>query len=171
MHKIVATRLVPQCERICGNVIDRVTYDVLRGEATADHIDDSDFYFGGDVILSFRKADSLFVSWGRIARWHDDTIYSLTLGTKSLFTPGGQQSICANETKLWSSHIAQNVDAVALYGDNGVPFVLSIQTKSGTILIGTSYQTRFGDGDDVFIAAGTKAIRSMSQIWQSKHKR
>lgn len=163
VHEIVATRLIPQCEQICGNVIDRVTYDVLRGEATVDDIDDSDFYLGGDVVLSFRKADPLFVSWDRITRRHDDTICTLTLGPKSLFIPGGLQSSCANETKLWSSHIAQTVDTVALYGDDGVPFVLSIQTKSGTILIGTSYQTSFGDGDDVFIATGTKAIKSMSQ--------
>ena len=168
MHEVIASRLIPQCERICGAIIDGVTYDVLRDEAVADHIGDPDFYLGGDVILSFRKADPLYVSWARIARWHDKIVYSLTVGLDSLFTPGSLQSLQASETEIWSSHIGQAINLVRLYGDDGVPFVLSIQTRSGTILIGSSYQTRFGDGDDVFISNDTNTIKDMPQIWQSQ---
>ena len=168
MHEVVANRLVPQCKRICGAVIDRVTYDVLRGEAAADEIEDPNFYLGGEVVLAFRNSEPLYVSWGRIACEHREVIYSLALGADSLFNAGSLQSFCASATRIWSSHIGRTVTEVALYGTDGVPFVLSIQTESGTILIGSSCRDDFGDGDDVFISTDSKSMVSLSQIWRSQ---
>ena len=68
--QFVESRLLPIACRCTGSLISDVDYWVLSGEATADHIDDSGFYMGGEIEVILDNW-SLFVSWDQKAGWPD----------------------------------------------------------------------------------------------------
>ena len=164
---IFEDRLLPDVQRIAGSTLTGVVYRVLKHEATADDIDDSDFYLGGEIKLQFANADAVYVSWDQNAGWSDGTIFSLLLSSKSASSDGAFDDLSANNTRMWSPHIGNAIERVTIVGIDEIPFVLSLKTNAGKIFLGSSFQNQFGDGDDVFVSTDSDSISSMSPIWQS----
>jgi hypothetical protein len=165
--QIVEACLVPHARKLHGSMIVDVSYCVLECEASnADNLD-NDFYFGGECRLTLGESECVYVSWNRLAKWSDDTHYSLSLGLETLFSPDSLTELSANIASAWSPHIGKQIEGVRLLGIDGVPFVLSLETAAGFVFLGSSFQTKFGDGDDVFATANPETVLSMSTIWQS----
>lgn len=166
--EVVELKLVPHARRICGLRLADVRYAVLAGEATKNEIHADRFYFGGECRLEFSRTERLYVSWDRVAQWPDDTHFSLSLSQGTLFSSDSLTTLSANNASIWSPHIGGHIDEVKLLGMNGVPFVLALKTESGSVFLGSSSQTSFGDGDDILVTTDSKAVSSMSTIWQSE---
>ena len=165
--QIVESKLLPFARKLPNSKIVTVNYWVLEHESAGNDIVDSEFYFGGEVELQFENSDQLFVSWDRVAGWREQIVYSLYLGSESAFSQRALCQFTATYCPTWLPHIGLPIEAVSLLGTDGVPFVRSLKTRPGTVHVGSSDRTRFGDGDDVLVTTAHNSVSKMATIWRA----
>ena len=157
----------PLRERI-GNTLKDVTYRCLELEAGPSDIYEADFYLGGEILLLF-SGGPLYVSWDENAGWAESH-FSVQASHSSLFLPDWSfESFDGALVTVWRPHLGTVLQGAQVLGWDRVPYAILFSFPHGSVVAGSSWRTRFGDGDDLHIrdASGFDALETMETLWSS----
>lgn len=146
-------------ENCLGFKLSRASYDCPDSETDGTDLEDSNFYFAGQVHLVFDETRSVVVSWDKDVGWGTDSIFSLEVAEVSLFTPEGMRSWPMEKRYPWSSVVGNRLVEARVYGDYDTPFFVGFTFDNNkTILAGTGWKESFGEGDDVLVRSSENMI-------------
>jgi hypothetical protein len=153
---------------IIGARLTGVTYRPLRLECSVDQIADSDFYIGGEMLLRFDDSVVRYFSWAERAGFGSH--FTLRVASESLFSDGALVDFDAIDAPLWKDIVGTRFEAADCLGWDDSPHVLRLVFSGAIRLIGSAYQTRFGDGDDLFFCGADDSVADLdgaSLLWRS----
>ena len=153
-----------------GTRLTGVKYHPLRDECNVSEIGEADFYIGGEICLAFDGRIILYLSWEENAGWPSH--FSVVVSSSSRWKQGTLVEYDASRVPLWRDVIGKRLDSAECLGWETTPHVLKFTFGDQTRYIGSSYKTRFGDGDDVFFcdAKSNPDLNGATTIWRSEIK-
>ena len=170
LHPYALKNVVPQLDGLLGARLETVVYRTLQHETEADHIADEDFYLGAEVELTFDAGRRLYVSWDQRVPYGQDFAFGLLLARECTFSDDVITPYDATGIPIWRRHIGCTIDALKIYGFHGAPFTLCLLMATGSVYIGSASQTKFGDGDDVFITDDISDQQELHLVWELSPK-
>jgi hypothetical protein len=139
-----------------GCILQEAWYNCLEGEIEASGLEDPALFIGGDVELRFAQTPSVFVGWDEAVGW--ERHFSLVVAETSAFS-GGLVPWSATRLYPWSEVAGTVLRAASVYGRDGTPIILQLAFESDrSIFIGTGWEQRFGDADDILIRSSETMI-------------
>ena len=151
-----------------GSTLSGVTYRCLEYESKPSDIHDADFYWGGELLLEFSDGP-LFVSWDENAGW-TESHFSLQASESSCFRSDWRfDAFDASDVALWRPHIGRTLDAAQVLGWDGVPYAILLSFPLGSVVAGSSVETRMGDGDDLLVRDPRylDTLPAMESLWSA----
>ena len=168
-EQLLQSRVLDGLAPLVGSTLTRVHYRCLNGEAEASDINAPDFYLGGEVELVHALGLSpLRITWDENAGFSEH--FSVRATAESPFLPDTLDAFDASACEVWRLHIKQPIDHTSVYGLDAVPYVIVLGFSTGSVSVGSSCRTRFGDGNDVFIEPfdlHSHAMNGLTQMWES----
>ena len=151
---------------LVGATLERVVYHPLKEECTADDLHASD-YIGGEIALHFQALAPRYISWAENAGWRSH--FTVKVSPESAFVPSALETFDASSTNLWRETIGRKLTEVECLGWDQSPHVLKLTFEAYPRFIGSSFQKRFGDGDDLFCcdASDIPDLSGASVIWRN----
>lgn len=147
-----------------GRPLLRAVYWCLHGETDGTDLDSADFYLGGEVELHFSDTKPIVLTWAENAGWEDH--FSLQVRLSSAFKPDTLTAFDASSLSIWKPVCGSVLNEISVLGWEQTPHVARLDFSSGCVLVGTSYQTKFGGGDDVLIQRFSEAaIDGAGTLW------
>ncbi len=163
---LLLSEIVDPLSGLLERALEQVVYHPLKGECTADDLNSSN-YIGGEIALFFESEAPRYFSWAENAGWHSH--FTLVVSRQSAFGPGTLETFDASKTSLWRDVIGQKLTEVECIGWDRSPHVLKLAFGTFRRLVGSSYQKRFGDGDDLYFCdeAEKPDLADAAVIWRS----
>ncbi len=152
-RNLLDDRILKALEPAVGRRLVQVLYCCLKDEATEKDIADPEFYLGGEIGLIFEPDYRVWVAWDENAGWEQH--FSVSALTDRTFGEGAVQCFEASSLELWVPFIGSELEGFEILGWEDAPDVIRLVFAHAAVLVGSGYQGRFGDGDDVFARADT----------------
>ena len=160
--------IVEPLRGVIGATLTDVTYRPLQLECSPAEIEDSGFYIGGEVVLAFDNAEKRFFSWAENGDY--ECHFTLTVRAASHFSEGSLVDIDATSTRLWADVVSERLIGSQCMGWDDSPHVLELDFGHSRKLIGSAWQSRFGDADDVFVCDANVSnglLAGATSLWKS----
>jgi hypothetical protein len=153
---------------VIGATLTSVCYRPLQLECSLAEIENADFYIGGELVLEFDNGEKRFFSWAENGDY--DCHFTLAVRSTSHFSEGTLETIDASATRLWSDALGERLIGSRCIGWDNSPHVLELDFGRCVKLIGSAWQTSFGDADDLFFcdARGSRhKLEGAMMLWRS----
>ena len=166
--ELLEQRVVRAVRDRVGHTLESVTYRCLEHEAGPSSIHDTDFYMGGELLLQF-SSGPLYLSWDENTGWGESD-FSVQASHISLFIRGWNfESFAGALVSHWRPHVESELLGSQVLGWDGVPYAVLFSFSLGSVVVGSSCQTRLGDGDDFIVrdASYLESLPALDVLWSS----
>ena len=149
---LMEDRVLSSLRGAIGARLDGVSYACLENEAEPSDLHDAGFYFGGELVLQFRGAPPLILTWDEAAGWF--THFSIQARRDSSFAPGSLQVFDGDSVEVWAPLLESKLVRVRVLGFEKSPQLLELLFEAGTAAVAAGSQGAIGDGDDLCVLSG-----------------
>ena len=138
-----------------GRRLISVEYLSWPGYFEPEAVNTADFWFGGEVRLTFAGDVLVFVSWGRKLSSLSESAFALIARDESTFTKDAEMlPFDASRAPQWSGLFGETLDRAQVYGVGVEPHILELGFGTRSVLLAVGNEEsggQVGDCEDILI--------------------